>query len=117
MAWLGNVFGYSMKDKITFTITLGRTLLLRLKTTSPNLGANKWTTPPYRPDLLPSDFHLFLHLKKFLGGKRFDDDNDLKDAVQKWVTTQAAGLYEERIQKLVTRYEKCLHNGGEYVEK
>ena len=39
--------------------------------------------PPYSPDLAPSDFHLFLHLKKFLGGKQFDDDDDLKDAVQK----------------------------------
>ena len=39
--------------------------------------------PSYSPHLGPSDFHLFLHLKKFLGGKRFDDDNDLKDAVQK----------------------------------
>jgi len=38
--------------------------------------------PPYRPDLAPSNFHLFLHLKKFLGGKRFDDHDDLKDAVQ-----------------------------------
>jgi len=38
--------------------------------------------PPYSPDLAPSDFHLFLHLKKFLGGKQFDDDDDLKDAVQ-----------------------------------
>ena len=33
------------------------------------------------------DFHVFLHLKKFLGGKRFDDDDDLKDAVQKWLTS------------------------------
>ena len=32
---------------------------------------------PYRPDLAPSDFHPFLHLKKFLGGKWFDDDDDL----------------------------------------
>ena len=36
--------------------------------------------PPYSPDLSPSDFHLFLHVKKFLGGKRFDGDDDLKDA-------------------------------------
>jgi hypothetical protein len=36
---------------------------------------------------LPSDYHLFLHLKKFLGGKRFDDDDDLKDAAQKWLTS------------------------------
>jgi hypothetical protein len=58
-----------------------------------------------------------LHLKKFLGGKRFDDDSDLKDAVQKWLTSQVAAFYEESIQKLVPSYNTCLHNGGEYVEK
>jgi len=73
--------------------------------------------PSYSPDLVPSDFHLFLHLKKFLGGKWFDDDDDLKDALQKWLTSQAAAFYEEGIQKLVPRYDKCLDNGGEYVEK
>jgi len=41
----------------------------------------------------------------------------LKDAVQKWLTSQAAALYEKSIQKLVPRYDKCLNNGGEYVEK
>jgi len=73
--------------------------------------------PPYTPDLAPSDFHLFLHQKKSLGSKLFEDDDDLKDAVQKWLTSQAAALYEEGIQKHVPRYEKCLSNGGEYVEK
>jgi len=42
---------------------------------------------------------------------------DLKDAVQKWLTSQAAAFYEEDIQKLVSRYDKCLNNSGEYVEK
>jgi len=68
------------------------------------------------PDLVPSDFHLFLHLKKFLGGKRFDNDDDLKDAVRMWLTLQASMYYEEGIQKLVPHY-KCLNNGGKYVEK
>ena len=72
---------------------------------------------PYSPDLAPSDFLLFLHLKKFPGGKRFDDDDDLKGAVQKWITSQAAAICEEGIQKLVPCYDKCLNNGGEYVEK
>jgi len=46
----------------------------------------------------PSDFHLLLHLKKFLGGKRFEDDDDLKDAVQKWLTSQAAAFYEVKVK-------------------
>ena len=41
----------------------------------------------------------------------------MKDAVQKWLTSQAAAFYEEGIQKLVPRYDKCLYNDGEYVEK
>jgi len=90
-----------------FTITLGCTLLLRLKTLSP-LGING--PPPYSPDLAPN--HLFLHLKKFLGGKQFDDNSDLKDAVQKWLTSQAAAFYEEGIRKLVPHYDKCLNNDG-----
>jgi len=73
--------------------------------------------PPYSPDLAPSDFHLYIHLKKFQGGKWLDDDNDLKDAVQKWLTSQVGAFYEEGIQNLVLRYDKCLNNGGEYVEK
>jgi len=72
--------------------------------------------PPYNPDLAPSDYRLLLNLKKFLGGKRFDDDDDLKGAVQKWLTSQAAAFYEEGIQKLVPRYDKCLNNEGEYVK-
>jgi len=42
---------------------------------------------------------------------------DLKDAVQKWLTSQGATFYEEGVQKLVPRYDKCLNNGSEYVEK
>jgi hypothetical protein len=31
--------------------------------------------------------------------------------------SQAATFYEEGIQKLVHRDDKCLNNGGNYVEK
>jgi len=48
---------------------------------------------------------------------RFQGLYDLKDAVQKWLASQADAFYEEGIQNLVTRYKKCLNNGGEYVEK
>ena len=57
------------------------------------------------------------HLKKFLGGKRSDDDDDQKDAVQKWLTSQAATFYEEGTQKHVPRYDKCLNNGGRICGK
>jgi hypothetical protein len=37
--------------------------------------------PPYSPDLGPSDFHLFPHLKSFLAGQWFHDNSEVKEAV------------------------------------
>jgi hypothetical protein len=42
------------------------------------LEKSKWDIldhPPHRPEL--RDFQLFLHLKKHLAGKNFDDDDEL----------------------------------------
>ncbi|GFW11153.1 histone-lysine N-methyltransferase SETMAR [Trichonephila clavipes] len=72
--------------------------------------------PPH-PDLTPSDFHLFLHLKSFLAGKHFNNDKELKENVSNWLKTQAATFYEEGIEKLVPRYDTCLQNFGSYVER
>jgi len=40
--------------------------------------------PPYSPNLVPSDFHLFLHLKKHLASKKFDDDDEVQQEVTTW---------------------------------
>jgi histone-lysine N-methyltransferase SETMAR len=34
--------------------------------------------PPYSPDLAPSDYHLFVSLKKALRGRRFGSDEEVK---------------------------------------
>ncbi|GFT08575.1 histone-lysine N-methyltransferase SETMAR [Trichonephila clavipes] len=73
--------------------------------------------PSYSPDLTPSDFHLFLHLKSFLAGKHFNNDKELKENVSNWLKTQAATFYEEGIEKLVSRYDTCLQNFGSYAER
>jgi hypothetical protein len=67
-----------------------------------SFGWEQMNHPPYIPDLAPSDFHLFLHLKKFLASQRFNNE-DVKRAVQKWLSSQAATFYDEGIQKLVSR--------------
>ncbi|GBN02521.1 hypothetical protein AVEN_31191-1 [Araneus ventricosus] len=73
--------------------------------------------PLYRPDLAPSDFHLFLKLKEFLGGKRFGSDEELENAVTTWLNELASEEYDMGILKLVDRYDKCLNVGGDYLEK
>lgn len=73
--------------------------------------------PPYSPDLAPSDFHLFPDLKKWLGGRRFETNEELQDKVKTYFSSLAATFYEEGIEKLVHRYDKCLNMYGDYVEK
>jgi len=43
--------------------------------------------------------------------------SEVKEAVTTCFASQVASFYDERIQKLVQHYDKCLNNGGNYVEK
>jgi hypothetical protein len=72
--------------------------------------------PSYSLDLMPSNLHLFLHLKKkHLTGKKFDDE--VEEEVMTWFKGQAADFYDSEIQKLVPRPNRCLDNAGDCVEK
>ena len=73
--------------------------------------------PPYSPDLVPSNFHLFLHLKKYLAGKKFDDNDEVQEEVMTWFKGLAADFCDMGIQNLVPRLTKCLDNAGDCVEK
>jgi histone-lysine N-methyltransferase SETMAR len=64
-------------------------------------GREQFDHLPYSPYLAPSDFHVFLHLKTSLGGRRFHDDNEVKEAINMWFTSHSASFYDAGIQKLV----------------
>ena len=73
--------------------------------------------PPYSPDFAPSDFHLSLHLKEFLSGQRQRFQNDRNTEMSATVVSIPGGtLLRHRIQKFVSRYDKCLNSGGEFLE-
>jgi histone-lysine N-methyltransferase SETMAR len=78
-------------------------------------GWEQFNHPLYSPDLVPSDFYVFLHLKTLLGGRRFHN-NEVKKAINTWFASQAASFYNAGIQKLLPCY-KCLNSGGNYVKK
>jgi len=74
--------------------------------------------PPYRPDHEPSDYHLFPNMKTWFATQRFDDDDaELQAGVNERLKSQAAKFYDDGINKLVHRYDKCLNLNGDYVEK
>jgi histone-lysine N-methyltransferase SETMAR len=80
----------------------------------------KWDVfphPPYSPDLAASDFHLFPHLHRWLGGRRFSSDDEVKTAVHGYFENLDGTFYYTGIEKLVARFDKCLNLDGDYVEK
>ncbi|GBM95572.1 hypothetical protein AVEN_34292-1 [Araneus ventricosus] len=73
--------------------------------------------PPYSPDLAPSDYYLFGPKKRFLGGKKFDSDDELKWVVRRWLFSQPTEIYESGNFRLIHCWDKCLNMQGSYVEK
>ena len=55
-------------------------------------------------------------LKAWLGGQRFAANDELQDAVKTYLSSLAANFFAEGIEKLVSRYDKCLNLFGDYVE-
>jgi hypothetical protein len=49
----------------------------------------------YSTDLAPSDYHLFLHIKKFQSGQRLSCDQDTKQVMRDWLKGLAANFFEE----------------------
>jgi transposase len=79
-----------------------------------------WTVlphPPYSPDLVPSDFHLFGRMKDGLREQYFPDNDAVIAAVRKWVASAGADFYERSMQALVHHWRKCMANGGDYVQR
>lgn len=82
-----------------------------------DLGFIELNHPPYSPDLAPSDFYLFRHLKKKLRGRRFSDDNEVKCAVSSFFADSETEFFSEGIRAVTTKWKKCIDLKGDYIEK
>ena len=86
-------------------VSFSMTMLARTAAATTNLLQRfRWDVfehPAYSPDLAPSDFHLFGHMKRWLGGQRFGTDETLQTGVERWLQAQAATFCQEGIDKLV----------------
>ena len=73
--------------------------------------------PPYSPDLAPSDFHLFPHMKKKLRGRVFGSDEETKNAVIDVLEGFPTDFFRDGLFALAKRCEKCVSLHEDYVEK
>jgi len=81
------------------------------------IGMRMLQHPPYSPDLAPSDFYLFRHLKKHLRGERFNNKDDLKAAVTNFLNEKPTDFFQKAFSELVVRWRKCVNAEGNYIEK
>jgi len=55
-------------------------------------------------------------LESFLGGRRFNKDNGVKEAVTTWLAGLATSFYDAGKQNLMPRYDKNVNKGESYVK-
>jgi len=72
--------------------------------------------PPYSLVLAPSDYHLFLGLKKQLNGGHFSTDAETIAAAETWLDGQLSEFFLTGLHKLEQIVKKCIELRGEYVE-
>jgi hypothetical protein len=71
--------------------------------------------PPYKPDLAPSDYHLFTYMKNGLRPQPYNNNEELMEGVKMSLSVQAADYFDTGIHKLIPRYDMCHNSGGNYV--
>jgi hypothetical protein len=52
-----------------------------------------------------------------MASQGFNNNGELMEGVETWLSSQAADFFDTGIQKLIPRFDKCLNSSGDYVEK
>lgn len=81
------------------------------------LGFEILPHPPYSPDLAPSDYYLFPNFKRWLCGKRFCSNSEVKSATEGYFKGLDSSYFKKGIQKLEDRWYRCTELKGDYVEE
>jgi len=69
--------------------------------------------PAHCTDLAPSDYHIFGKIKNALRGRRFANDEEVKDAVHTWFGAQPRTFFTHEIRELVDLSNKCVDKLGD----
>ena len=72
---------------------------------------------PYSPDLVPSEFFLFSNLEKWLGGKRFDSNDEIISQKNICFENLDKSYFMIGIKQLEKSWIKCIELKGDHVEK
>lgn len=73
-------------------------------------------TPPYSPDLLPCDYHIFSPLKKSLRDSRFANDNEAQTANENWIYNQPHSFFAQGNHRLIDCWDTCFNLQGDFAK-
>ena len=72
--------------------------------------------PPYSPDLSPTDYHFYKHFDNFLIGRIFVNQDQAKTAFVDFLESRGPNFYQDEINRLVKRWQKCTDCNGTYFD-
>ena len=81
------------------------------------LGFESLPHPPYSPDLAPSDYYLFLNLKRWLYGRRFESNEKVEWETEGYFGGFDKSYYLKGIEKFENRWTRYIEQEGEYIDK
>ena len=73
--------------------------------------------PAYSPDFAPSDYFLFLKLKKDIRRCHFQSNEEVVAAVEEWVRDKDPGFFSSGLMALEHRWSKCIILEDNYIQK
>ena len=73
------------------------------------MGIKTVPQPPYRPNLAPCDFWLFLRSQAVV----FETIEEMKEVVMKVIKALTQEDFHGAFQKFLERYNKCIAAGGD----
>ena len=71
--------------------------------------------PLYSLDHAPTDYYLFRSLSNHMRGIIFDNEEDLRNWLNKFCDTRPRDFWQNGINKLVESWEKVINSNGEYI--
>ena len=70
----------------------------------------------YCPNIAPSDYHLLSNLKKFLGGKNFNSDDEAVTTVEDYLIGLDSEFFCKGIQSLPDCWQRVVTSEGQYIQ-
>ena len=72
---------------------------------------------PHSPDLLPTNYHFFKHLDSFLQGKHFHNQQDTENVFKEFVESRSTDFFATGINRLFSRWQKCVDCNDSYFDE